>query len=94
MGQRVEEWQVSVYLAPPGKCVHGIALGEGCGQCDLLPDDRRSSAYKVYGDLARRHMYAMRDDKHELRERIWDAIELFRELYPEQCALWDDDYSN
>lgn len=48
---------------------------------------------EVYGDLVRRHMYALRDDKELLRLQLWDAIETLRQVYPEDTQRWEDRYT-
>lgn len=50
-------------------------------------------AYLIYGDLIRKHMHAAVGRNDGLRKRIFEAIELMRELYPEETKRWDDRYT-
>ena len=53
------------------------------------PDD---PATTVYGRLLWHHMDAMRKKDEAKRERIFAAIDLFYELWPAECKVWDDRY--
>ncbi len=57
-----------------------------------MSDDNRGPSYYVYGDLCRKLVGALRRGDIAQRERIWSAIELFREIYPESVAQWEADY--
>lgn len=59
---------------------------------DFAQPDHRSHAYHVYADLLHRHMKALREGQEELRIRLFAAIELIREVYPEQVYRFELDY--
>ena len=54
--------------------------------------EHRDHFYHAYGSLLRRHTNALREDDEDLRARIFDAIELWRELYPESVDRFERDY--
>src|SRR5262245_21505286 len=57
---------------------HTVAGISRVKEATLSDTDPFSPAEHVYGALMRRHMYAMRDQKHDDRTRLWQMIEDMR----------------
>lgn len=43
----------------------------------------------VYGYLLNRFVQSHREADKDKAERIYQAIEVMRELWPEDCSIWD-----
>lgn len=46
----------------------------------------------AYACLIGKMAKAARDENKDLSERIYDAIKLFEELWPEDCKRWNERY--
>lgn len=55
----------------------------------MSDEDKISHFGHAYGQMLWHHMQALRKDDEPLRKRIFDAIEVMREVEPETTAAWE-----